>query len=475
MRIRDSFRLPPLGVTLLCMAVPLFRLYCLGGGAPDPETAVFLEHYLAGRGMFETVFDPLRNDWGFYQARELSYFFDRLDALWIGWCAKQGFLHFTSLFTLLFTAGTVFLQQYGIRRLFPKIPAWQTALLSLLFVLLPQSGNAVFFRSAKPGAAFCLTLAAFLLIALLRTADRKQERLLAFILFATLLAASLFDRQGAFFTAAAAAGAGTMLFTGERLFHAPEAILRKTALAAAAALAAAGAAAACNLALFPALIRACNGYWPAAEFQRIPGLLSLQTAAGGAEFLFGNLGDILTGTRGIGAAAAAVALSLAAFLAAFRRKETRTAAAAFALFLAAAWICSAGMYARHPVILHPGIMYGSYFLPFLALLVPFAALGLEAIPRRAGGAVLALLAILQLTMLGLRPPEPPPGAREALYFLDGRRKGLPAEPGQPVPLSLRRLADRLRPDQPKAGDANNSAIPASSSGSAKGSIRHDSR
>lgn len=165
---RNPFLLPALAATLCCMVVPLFKLALLEWGAPDPETALFLEQYLAGRGVLESVFDPLRNDWGFYQGRELSYFFDRLDALWIGWSARHGILHFCSLWALLFTAGSVFVQQYAIRQLMPKLPSWQAGMISLLYLLLPQSGNAVYFRSAKPGAAFCLTTAGFLLLALAR-------------------------------------------------------------------------------------------------------------------------------------------------------------------------------------------------------------------------------------------------------------------------------------------------------------------
>ena len=111
---RNPFLLPALAATLCCMVVPLFKLALLEWGAPDPETALFLEQYLAGRGVLESVFDPLRNDWGFYQGRELSYFFDRLDALWIGWSARHGILHFCSLWALLFTAGSVFRRSVGV-------------------------------------------------------------------------------------------------------------------------------------------------------------------------------------------------------------------------------------------------------------------------------------------------------------------------------------------------------------------------
>lgn len=444
---RNPFLLPALAATLCCMVVPLFKLALLEWGAPDPETALFLEQYLAGRGVLESVFDPLRNDWGFYQGRELSYFFDRLDALWIGWSARHGILHFCSLWALLFTAGSVFVQQCAIRRLMPKLPSWQAGMISLLYLLLPQSGNAVYFRSAKPGAAFCLTTAGFLLLALARAPRREKEFSLAAGAGAALFGASLFDRQGAFFAAAIATGAGAMLLAELLFFRTPETVRRRTALAAATALAATAAGTFCNLVLSPALIRFFNGYSPSGEYQQVTGLIRWETLLAGAEFLFGNLGAILTGMRNVGAAAAAFLLSAAAVAAMVRSRKPAFyfTAGCFTLLLGASWVCATGMFARHPVILHEQVMYGAYFLPTLALLIPFAALALEQVPRRAGAVILAAVTAVAVAGFALHPPEPPPGAREALRFLESYRNGTFQEEEHPVPLSLRKLAERLEP------------------------------
>ena len=70
----------PLGAALIVtfgcsLALLLENLYLFGYHL-DLESAAFLGNYLADRSLPELVFDPARNDWKLYQARELSYFFD---------------------------------------------------------------------------------------------------------------------------------------------------------------------------------------------------------------------------------------------------------------------------------------------------------------------------------------------------------------------------------------------------------------
>jgi hypothetical protein len=53
-----------------------------GGRAVFDETLSFiLRRYWSGRSVLQIVFDP--RGWDFYQARELSYAIDFLDALWV--------------------------------------------------------------------------------------------------------------------------------------------------------------------------------------------------------------------------------------------------------------------------------------------------------------------------------------------------------------------------------------------------------
>ena len=55
-------------------------VYFWDGGIIEAETTHFARQYLDGRPLLQKVFDPHANDIGTYQARELSYLFDFLDA-----------------------------------------------------------------------------------------------------------------------------------------------------------------------------------------------------------------------------------------------------------------------------------------------------------------------------------------------------------------------------------------------------------
>src|SRR5205823_4731510 len=51
-----------------------------GHGIIDSEAMEFVLNYLQKRPLLAQIFDPQINDWGAYQARELSYVFDWIDA-----------------------------------------------------------------------------------------------------------------------------------------------------------------------------------------------------------------------------------------------------------------------------------------------------------------------------------------------------------------------------------------------------------
>jgi len=64
-------------VALGHLAVPI---YLWDGGIIEAETTHFARQYLEARSLLQKVFDPHANDIGTYQARELSYLFDCVDA-----------------------------------------------------------------------------------------------------------------------------------------------------------------------------------------------------------------------------------------------------------------------------------------------------------------------------------------------------------------------------------------------------------
>ena len=64
----------------LIVAAVVAPFWYWDGGLIEIEATQFVQNYLADRPVLAHVFDPRRNDINTYQARELSYFIDYLDA-----------------------------------------------------------------------------------------------------------------------------------------------------------------------------------------------------------------------------------------------------------------------------------------------------------------------------------------------------------------------------------------------------------
>jgi hypothetical protein len=73
--LRDSLYSSCFAAVILLLAIA-----CHAGGYLHWESSAFLLNYTADRPLLNIIFDPQKNDWGLYQCRELSYFFDYLDA-----------------------------------------------------------------------------------------------------------------------------------------------------------------------------------------------------------------------------------------------------------------------------------------------------------------------------------------------------------------------------------------------------------
>jgi hypothetical protein len=76
-------------LALVVGLVPVAALLFFGYGIVDPEGAVFLRQYWEDRPIGEMIFNPERNDWGFYSGRELSHVFDWLDSLFVLLAARH--------------------------------------------------------------------------------------------------------------------------------------------------------------------------------------------------------------------------------------------------------------------------------------------------------------------------------------------------------------------------------------------------
>ena len=87
----------PVAVYALPVLLAINAIGFWGRGVIDEEGMFFVLNYLADRPLAATIFDPKLNDWGTYQARELSYAFDLIDARAFASLLDQGVLLFIPL------------------------------------------------------------------------------------------------------------------------------------------------------------------------------------------------------------------------------------------------------------------------------------------------------------------------------------------------------------------------------------------
>ena len=383
------------GVTAAAALILLLAMGYSSGGGVDIESPGFLLHYLAPRSFWAAIFDPYRNDWGLYQARELSYAFDWIDARLIGFWLRHGVIIFYSVTNWVMLVTVVGLQQYGWRSLFPEMKSRVSTLLSLWFILLPCCTNNAFFRSAKYGCALLFTAVAFLSWSLIvrPPAGVRERRGRVAAIVVLLVLVQWFDRQGAFFTAAYTVGVGCLLLVSQRLRLQSGGdengdrdngkLLRALAFG---GMGAVLFGAIYNLWLAPYLIFRLNGYHPDFSYQNLGNLPWFELLPGGSRFLGANAAFALTGTLNLyGGILLPAGIGVPFFLCWHRKRDGRAllAGGAFLFTLAAMWAAASVMAGRHPPLLLPQVMTSTYFLPFWALLIVFAGGAAEAL-RRSG-------------------------------------------------------------------------------------------
>jgi hypothetical protein len=237
------------------------------GGTMEREATTFIRQYTDDRPVLRKVFDPRKNDWGTYQARELSYFFDYIDAVVYRFIYQtfdtavfiplSGVLA-SLLLTLVFFGGV----SRTTENVDPLTAALLFGCIASSFVFI--STMAVFYRSAKA----LLAVAVLALLFHVRGADQRQRtaqrpaRVVtrdAVLACALGLVAGLLDRQGFVYVLAGCLIVTLHAFWTNRL--------RDVLLG---LVVAAGILVAYNYVLAPVAIRALNGYWPNFSYQRIP-------------------------------------------------------------------------------------------------------------------------------------------------------------------------------------------------------------
>lgn len=372
----DLFRHPVLPfawdaftVTFFCAVILLLEALFSAGGGFHVETVSYIPHYLnlAGKPLGAVIFDPVNTDLGNYQARELSYLVDFLDVRFIAWSAKLGAVHFYSISQWFLMVLTVFVQQYGTRKLFPQLPGYFATIFSLTFVLLPCVSANMYFRSAKHGTAFLFTLIIYLTIFLFRKTNIKYAPGAFAGLAAALVLAPFFDRQALFFVSLYTVGTGLLMFA-QKKFSLSSQPLTASGIA---GICACFFAALYNLFIAPALIQHWNGYIPSFATQNMPLTFQPETILNGTEYLLANLGYMLNRGSGFAALSVGIIFIILIFSGAVASAQ-RTGKWLFPLTIlyigGACLICPIAMYAKHPAILETRTYY---FLPMCALLFPF--------------------------------------------------------------------------------------------------------
>jgi hypothetical protein len=329
-----------LGLVLILCALVAFVVpfWYWDGGLVEIEGTQFIRQYLDGRsGLLRIVFDPHANDLGTFQARELSFLFDYLDARVFGariaW-DYPSFVPFSALLSGLLTIAISLLALWRQPRLVQLTGS------CVLLVYLTNYVNVVtmgmHYRSTKVLLAPVL-LATTLYVA--RLFDGQRRRLAPGVVFILFCIMSLLDRQGFFY---AVLGLGVVIVlavtvTGQW----------PVALAGAAAV---GFMMVYNAMLGPFLVERINGYVPNAEYQQLsfgdllvnPAIVlhagELLIQAGAA--LFGGLPLWVFGG----------ALTLGGGWVVIRRRVSRTSMILAAMLVLGEMVLVSLMIVRHPPV-----------------------------------------------------------------------------------------------------------------------------
>src|SRR5437762_125436 len=171
-----------------------------GYGIIDSEAMEFVLNYLQKRPLLAQIFDPQINDWGAYQARELSYVFDWIDARVFAALLDHHVLLFVPLSGILGLIAVSAVYFWGARKVLGLNGVMPSMLLSLfLSCIVVQASTPILYRSSK--IILCMALLAFLfyIFSLLQREKRSLTALKCATLFLLGLIMALCDRQGFYY------------------------------------------------------------------------------------------------------------------------------------------------------------------------------------------------------------------------------------------------------------------------------------
>ena len=377
----------------LCMVIQSLILVMRDGGTLHQESMFFFMNYLEDKSLLKLVFDPFRNDWAFYQARELSYLFDLIDTHFVAFLLKKQIVWFHSISSLLLCGVMVFIQHYYTRKFFPRIPGITVTLISVFFVLSNAVTGLDYFRCAKYLTATGLWGALFAAYACCRYGSVRSKG----ALILSLLLMTLSDRQGFFFTAALGGSVGVLWLLNAK--YRSRAVMERTRFVTLAALGTVIFGILNNLYMTPAIVQHLNGYEVDFGYQRDwePSFSALKS---GFFFLTGNVGNWFSNYTGSICIAGVTGTLLIAGLGVLLYLRFRKGEMSF-FYLVPLWGCALGamyvcaftMVARHSLIMLPDVVYGTYAINFLVITLFLLTLTAAGGSSRFRKVLLALIAV----------------------------------------------------------------------------------
>jgi hypothetical protein len=167
-------RLTRASLVLLVLGHIAAPIYFWDGGLIEPEATHFVRQYLDGRSLVQKVFDPHGNDIGTYQARELSYFFDAVDARVLEALVARSVMLFVPFSALLASFLTTIVFFVGGRKVAPELRPVTATLILLLYLSnhVYVVTTALYYRSTKPLLAPVLLATLFYLTYVLTRSPR---------------------------------------------------------------------------------------------------------------------------------------------------------------------------------------------------------------------------------------------------------------------------------------------------------------
>lgn len=289
-----------MGLTAIACILPLGLIVHAatfwGRGIIDTEAMEFVLNYLQRRPFFAQIFDPQINDWGAYQARELSYVFDLIDARCFAFLLDRHIFVLVPLSGVLGLIAVSAIYFWGARKVF-GLNLVTTCLLLALFLscIVVQASTPIFYRSSK--IILCVAMVAFLfhLFALLKLGKERVTLSKTAALFSLGLVMALSDRQGFYYLISATAVVLILWLIAKRREEPVESAYARVIGANAAAII---ATVFYNRFLTPRLVHSLNGYWPDFSYQNLPWSKLFDPSLPGKafhmfrdqmEFFFGNI------------------------------------------------------------------------------------------------------------------------------------------------------------------------------------------